>query len=169
MGTTDVTEEDKPASKQETGKTAEVTKENKPARKHETAKTASVHEDKSAVSPPETNKKVHPVRFAIHSHDLTFAASKNGAVWRGKLGGGTTPLLEWVADDGANMSLSAEPFRRKDIHEGWVERIILARNQARTLSVMTSKRQQKRFMIGDFHADWLTIVAGGLKMIVYSS
>ena len=148
------------------------------------------------------------MRFAIHSHDLTFAASKNGAVWRGKLGGGTTPLLEWTADDGANMSLFAEPFRRKDIHEGWVERVILKQNHERVLGVMTrrsgfgslevlldnkevshptplgatnayesssglklwtSKRQQKRFMIGEQHADWLTVVAGGLKMIIYSS
>ena len=79
------------------------------------------------------------MRFAIHSHDLTFAASKNGAVWRGKLGGGTTPLLEWTADDGANMSLFAEPFRRKDIHEGWVERVILKQNHERVLGVMTRR------------------------------
>ena len=185
-------------------KAAEVTPEDKAE-----AKAADVHDEKPvAPETSKTDKKVHPVRFAIHSHDLTFAASKNGAVWRGKLGGGTTPLLEWTDSDNSSMSLFAEPFRRKDIHEGWVERIIMARNQERVLSVMTrksafgsievifdnkeishptplgatntyesstgmklwtSKRQQKRFMIGDYHADWLTIVAGGLKMIVYSS
>ena len=37
------------------------------------------------------------------------------------------------------------------------------------VKLWSSKRQQKRFMIGDYHADWLTIVAGGLKMILYSS
>ena len=170
---------------------------------------ADVHDEKPIAPATEnTDKKVYPVRFAIHSHDLTFAASKNGAVWRGKLGGGTTPLLEWTDGDNSSMSLFAEPFRRKDIHEGWVERIIMARNGERVLSVMTrksafgsievifdnkeishptplgatntyesptgiklwtSKRQQKRFMIGDYHADWLTLVAGGMKMIVYSS
>jgi len=185
-------------------KTAEATMEDEPE-----AKAANLHDEKPiAPETSKTDKKVHPVRFAIHSHDLTFAASKNGAVWRGKLGGGTTPLLEWTDGDNSSMSLFAEPFRRKDIHEGWVERIIMARNQERVLSVMTrksafgsievifdnkeishptplgatntyesatgmklwtSKRQQKRFMIGDYHADWLTIVAGGLKMIVYSS
>ena len=199
--------DDGSASKHGSDKTADVKQHDKPANKHDIRITASAHDDKSPVA-ADASKKVQPVRFAIHSHDLTFAASKNGAVWRGKLGGGTTPLLEWDADDGANMSLFAEPFRRKDIHEGWVERIIMARNQERVLSVMTrksafgsievifdnkeishptplgatntyesatgmklwtSKRQQKRFMIGDYHADWLTLVAGGLKMIVYSS
>jgi len=215
--------EDTPVKKHE-GKTAHVKTEEKFAKKHDKAvdktaeatmedmpevKTANVHDEKPiAPGTSKTDKKVHPVRFAIHSHDLTFAASKNGAVWRGKLGGGTTPLLEWTDSDNSSMSLFAEPFRRKDIHEGWVERIIMARNQERVLSVMTrksafgsievifdnkeishptplgatntyesstgmklwtSKRQQKRFMIGDYHADWLTLVAGGLKMIVYSS
>jgi hypothetical protein len=220
--------EDTPAKKHE-GKTAHAKSDEKLARKHDRAaerasdktaeatmeeepaevRSADVHDEKPiAPATEKTDKKVHPVRFAIHSHDLTFAASKNGAVWRGKLGGGTTPLLEWTDGDNSSMSLFAEPFRRKDIHEGWVERIIMARNGERVLSVMTrksafgsievifdnkemshptplgatntyesptgiklwtSKRQQKRFMIGDYHADWLTLVAGGMKMVVYSS
>ena len=193
------------AAERASDKTAEATMEEEPAE----VRAADVHDEKPiAPATEKTDKKVHPVRFAIHSHDLTFAASKNGAVWRGKLGGGTTPLLEWTDGDNSSMSLFAEPFRRKDIHEGWVERIIMARNGERVLSVMTrksafgsievifdnkeishptplgatntyesptgiklwtSKRQQKRFMIGDYHADWLTLVAGGMKMIVYSS
>ena len=193
------------AAERASDKTAEATMEDEPE-----VRAADVHDEKPIAPSTEKNsdKKVHPVRFAIHSHDLTFAASKNGAVWRGKLGGGTTPLLEWTDGDNSSMTLFAEPFRRKDIHEGWVERIIMARNGERVLSVMTrksafgsievifdnkeishptpmgatntyesptgiklwtSKRQQKRFMIGDYHADWLTLVAGGMKMIIYSS
>jgi flagellar motor protein MotB len=133
-----------------TGAKAEVTMK---AEQRHTSKLAVTKESGAAPSKSEAGtkaegkaKSVHRsfelegpahVKFSIAADDLAFSAwDGNRTTWHGKFGGGTTPLLEWFAADGASVSLSAEPFRAKN---AWINRLVLKRDEVTLLDIMARK------------------------------